>query len=101
MNVSLPVRNTGSREGKEVVQLYVRDVKSSVERPYKELKAFRKIHLKAGEEKHVDFTVTVDDLKYFDEEKHDWIAEPGRFEILIGSSSADIRSVVGFELKQQ
>ena len=57
--------------------------------------------MKAGEEKHVDFTVTVDDLKYFDEEKHDWIAEPGRFEILIGSSSADIRSVVGFELKQQ
>ena len=101
LNVSLPVRNTGGREGKEVVQLYVRDVKSSLERPYKELKAFRKIHLNAGEEKYVDFTGTVDDLKYFDEEKHDWIAEPGRFEILIGSSSADIRSVVGFELKQQ
>lgn len=100
LTVCIPVRNTGTRSGKETVQLYVRDVASPVERPYKELKGFRKIALEPGEEETVEFKLTADDLKYFDEAKHAWVAEPGKFEVHIGSSSADIRSVTGFEWEE-
>jgi beta-glucosidase len=99
ITIHIPVKNTGNRAGKEVVQLYIGDVKSSVPRPVKELKGFEKIDLQAGEEKIVEFTVSKKDLCFFDEEKHDWIAETGKFKAYIGSSSADIRSVIDFELK--
>ena len=96
---SVKVKNTGSREGAEVVQLYISDLKSSLPRPIKELKGFEKILLKAGEEKTVTFTVDKTALSFFDDKKHDWVAEPGDFEAIIGASSTDIKSKVGFSLK--
>ncbi|WP_296150678.1 glycoside hydrolase family 3 C-terminal domain-containing protein [uncultured Flavobacterium sp.] len=95
---SVKVKNTGKREGSEVVQLYITDVKSSLPRPVKELKGFEKVALKAGEEKTVTFTIDKTALSFFDDKKHDWVAEPGDFEALIGASSADIKSKVKFKL---
>lgn len=99
ITVTIPVTNTGAREGKEVVQLYVSDPKSSVPRPVKELKGFKKISLKPGETKTVAFELTADELKYFDADKHDWVLEPGAFEALVGASAGDIRSKVRFTVK--
>jgi len=99
LTVTIPVKNTGSVAGKEVVQLYVGDEKCSVLRPVKELKAFQKITLAPGEEKEVTFTITPDDLKFYDEAVGGWTAEPGKFKAYIGASSADIRGTVPFELK--
>jgi beta-glucosidase len=98
ITVTIPIKNTGARDGAEVVQLYISDLESSLPRPIKELKGFNKVNLKAGEEKTVTFTILPEDLKFFDDKKHEWIAEPGKFEILIGSSSTDIKDKVGFEL---
>lgn len=97
--VTVPVTNTGLREGKEVVQLYVSDRKSSVERPVKELKGFRKVSLKPGETAQVTFEIGRDALSYFDAGKHAWVCEPGEFEALVGASSGDIRSKVKFKVK--
>ncbi|GHT08765.1 glycosyl hydrolase [Bacteroidia bacterium] len=99
LTVSVPIKNTGDRAGKEVVQLYVGDEKSYLVRPIKELKAFDKVNLAPGEEKTITFTLSVNDLKFFDDKKHDWVAEPGKFTVYIGTSSADIKSTVDFELK--
>ena len=97
IEITVPVTNTGDRKGKETVQLYVRDVKSSVDRPYKELKQFKKVELNPGETKDVKFDLHRDALSYFDAGKHDWVMEPGDFEILIGASSGDIRSKTSFK----
>ena len=99
VTVTIPVTNTGSVEGKEIVQLYIQDEKSSLPRPVKELKGFRKITLAPGETKEVSFTITPDDLKFFDDSRHEWIAEPGKFRAMIGASSTDIRSSVQFSYK--
>lgn len=99
LTITIPVRNTGSVEGKEVVQLYIGDESASVLRPLKELKGFEKISLKPGEEKAVTFTVKPDDMKFYDDKTGSWRAEPGKFKAYIGSSSADIRATVPFELK--
>lgn len=96
---TVTVKNTGDREGQEVVQLYISDKKSSLPRPVKELKGFRKVKLAPGEEQKVSFTVAKDALSFFDDAKHEWIAEPGKFEAVIAASAADIRGVVPFELK--
>jgi beta-glucosidase len=96
---SVKVKNTGAREGSEVVQLYISDLKSSLVRPIKELKGFEKISLKAGEEKTITFTVDKTALSFFDDKKHDWVAEPGAFEAIVGASSTDIKSKVGFSLQ--
>lgn len=98
LTVTIPVKNVGSVAGKEVVQLYIGDEKCSVMRPLKELKAFRKIALAPGEEKEVSFTITPDDLKFYDEATGSWKAEPGKFRVYIGASSADIRGMVRFGL---
>lgn len=87
ITVTVPVTNTGSVAGKETVQLYIADEKASVLRPVKELKGFKKIDLAPGETARVGFTVTADDLKFFDETAHAWRAEPGKFRALIGPSS--------------
>ncbi|MDD6895485.1 MAG: glycoside hydrolase family 3 C-terminal domain-containing protein [Prevotellaceae bacterium] len=97
--VSVSVTNTGTREGKETVQLYVGDVKCSVDRPVKELKGFEKVSLAPGETKTVSFTIAPRDLQFFDEATHQWKSEPGKFKLYIGASSADIRGVVDYELK--
>ena len=99
VTVSVEVSNVGEREGQEVVQLYVGDRKSSLPRPLKELKGFSKISLAPGESRVVDFTVDRDDLSFFDPEKHEWVAEPGVFDIYIGTASDDIRGKVSFRLK--
>nr|WP_321376348.1 glycoside hydrolase family 3 C-terminal domain-containing protein [uncultured Bacteroides sp.] len=99
LTVSIKVKNTGKRSGSEVVQLYISDLKSSLPRPVKELKGFKKIQLNAGEEQKVSFTISKEELSFFDDAKHSWIAEPGMFEALVGASSTDIRSKVSFELK--
>lgn len=96
--VTVPVTNIGKREGKEIVQLYISDLKSSVPRPVKELKGFKKVFLKPGETKDVTFQITADALRYFDTDRHDWICEPGVFEVLIGASAGDIRTKVPFTL---
>ena len=90
VRVSCEVQNTGSMAGKEVIQLYVRDLESSLVRPLKELKAFAKIDLKPGESKKVEFSLDRRAFSYYDDLKAEWVAEPGKFEILIGSSSRDI-----------
>jgi beta-glucosidase len=99
LTVTIPVKNTGRSLGKEVVQLYIGDEKCSVLRPLKELKAFQKLDLAPGEEKVATFTVSVDDLKFYDENAQDWKAEPGKFKVYVGSSSADIRQTAEFELQ--
>jgi beta-glucosidase len=89
--VTLTVRNTGKIAGAEVVQLYVKDLKSAVKRPEKELKGFEKVFLKPGEIKTVTMQLPADAFKYYDEAKKQWVLEPGQFEVLVGSSSRDIR----------
>ena len=96
---TLTVKNTGNREGAEVVQLYISDKKSSLPRPVKELKGFQKVYLQPGEVKQVSFTIGTDALSFFDDGKHEWVAEPGQFEALVGASSTDIHNKVVFELK--
>jgi len=90
-NVSFIIQNTGDRPGDEVVQLYVRDEYSSVVRPAMELKRFQRITLGNGKTCTVIFKLDKDAFAFFDEKSNDWVVEPGDFNIMIGSSSADIR----------
>ncbi len=88
LTASISVNNTGARKGKEVVQLYIRDMVGSVTRPVKELKGFRKIELAPGESRKVSFTITPEDLKFYDMNgKFNW--ESGEFEIMIGPNSSE------------
>ena len=96
--VSVAVTNTGKREGKEVVQFYVGDVKCSVDRPVKELKGFEKVSLAPGETKTVSYTISPRDLQFFDEATHEWKSEPGKFKIYVGASELDIRGAVDYTL---
>ena len=89
---SITITNSGKKDGKEVVQLYIRDLVGSITRPVKELKGFQKIFLKAGESKTVTFNITTNDLKFYNSElKYDW--EPGDFVIMVGGNSRDVKSV--------
>lgn len=91
LTASVTVTNSGSRDGKEVVQLYIRDVVGSMTRPVKELKGFQKIDLKAGETKTATFNITTNDLKFYNSNlKYDW--EPGDFVIMVGGNSRDVKS---------
>lgn len=90
LKVSVDVTNTGDREGAEVVQLYVSDPQSEVERPLNELKGFHKLFLKPGETKSAEFTLNKRDFSYWDVKTHDWKVEPGLFEIRIGNSSRNL-----------
>lgn len=89
-NVSVRIKNTGKTPGAEVIQVYVSDVKSSVERPLKELKDFKKILLQPGESQEVKFSLSKEAFQYFDEQKNKWTLEPGTFSIMIGSASDKI-----------
>jgi beta-glucosidase len=91
VEVQLTVKNKGKTDGAEVVQLYVRDPVSSAPRPVKELKAFAKVMLKAGKNKKVKFTLHSDAFQFFHPDKSKWVVEPGKFTILVGSSSRDIK----------
>lgn len=99
LTVTVAVKNTGSIAGKEIVQLYVGDDKCSVLRPVKELKHFAKVALASGEEKSVTFTLTPDDLKFYDEASAAWKYESGKFKAYVCASSADVRGVVSFEMQ--
>jgi beta-glucosidase len=96
LKITLSIKNIGAMRGAEVVQLYIHDIKSSVLRPLKELKSFAKVELAPGEEKNITFSVTENDLQFFSENENKFVAEKGDFEILIGSSSTDIRQKVRF-----
>ena len=98
LTASVKLMNTGTREGKETVQLYIRDVAASITRPVQELKGFQKIDLQAGESKTISFKITPDDLKFYNSDlKYDW--EPGQFQIMVGGNSRDIRSATVSWLK--
>ncbi len=96
--VKLTVTNTGKVAGAEVVQVYVKDEKASVKRPEKELKGFEKVFLKPGESKIVTLMLDAGAFQYYDEAKKKWVLEPGKFEVLVGSSSRDIRLKGGVTL---
>jgi beta-glucosidase len=96
--VRVMVRNTGSRPGAEIVQLYVHDGHSKVQRPPRELKGFEKVFLQPGESKAVEFALNPNALSFYSEQKHDWTAEPGSFDISVGSSSRDLRLTGKLEL---
>lgn len=97
LSVSVKVKNTGDVAGKETVQLYIGDEKCSLLRPLKELKGFQKVELQPGEEKEITFTIKPEDLQFFDDSKHQWVVEPGKFKAYVSSSSADVRNTVEFE----
>ena len=99
VRVSVDVTNIGKVAGKEVVQLYIGDEESALVRPEKELKGFRKISLEPGETKTVTFDIEPDMLKYFDDAKHEWVLESGKFTAYVGSASDDIRTSVDFYVK--
>jgi len=101
VEVSLQVRNSGSRPGAEVVELYVHDGHSSVDRPVQELKGFKRVELAAGESKTVHFTLDRSSLAFYSTAKKAWVTEPGDFAVLVGSSSRDIRLKGSFTLAGQ
>ncbi|MFK4310496.1 beta-glucosidase [Bacillus sp. RC242] len=90
VSISVNVKNTGSIAGKEIIQLYIKDVESSMTRPEKELKGFEKVELQPGEEKTVSFTLNKRAFAYYNVELKDWHVETGEFEILVGKSSKEI-----------
>ena len=96
---TVPVTNTGSVAGAETVQLYVSDLQSSVERPVKELKAFRKVFLQPGETQQVSLSLDKSALSFYNDQTGQWTAEPGEFKALIGTSSKNIISDYKFRLK--
>ena len=96
---TVPVTNTGSRAGSETVQLYISAIKSKVERPVKELKAFQKVMLQPGETRNVTLTIGADALSYYDETTSSWRTDPGKFEALIGTASNQLPTKYTFQLK--
>lgn len=99
VKLTVPVKNVGSVAGAEVVQLYIRDVESSLPRPVKELKGFEKLYLEPGQSATVEFEISADALKFYDDSIADWKLEKGAFIALIGSASDDIRTSVQFAVK--
>ena len=98
VDISVDVKNTGERKGDEVVQLYINDLISSTSKPVKELKEYERITLEPGETKTVNLKLTPEDLSLFDRDMN-FVVEPGTFEVMIGSSSQDIRLKGEFEVK--
>jgi len=96
---TIPVTNTGSVAGAETIQLYISELQPKVERPIKELKAFRKVGLQPGETKQVTLTIDKSALSYYNDQTGQWTAEPGEFKALIGTSSRNIISDYKFRLK--
>jgi beta-glucosidase len=90
LQVKVHLANTGNYDGEETVQLYIRDVYASVTQPVKKLKAFQKVFLKAGEAKNVTFTLSVEDLKFYNSDLK-WIYEPGEFKVMVGGNSRDVQ----------
>jgi beta-glucosidase len=100
LTVEFELANTGSRAGAEVAQIYVQPVHSSVSRPVKELKGFKKVFLQPDEKQMVSITLDPGAFAYYDVDKKSWVAEKGGYKILVGSSSRDLRLAGKFELKE-
>jgi len=98
LDVHVDVQNSGRRAGDEVVQFYVRDTAARVKRPKKQLAGFERIHLAPGEKRTVNLSVAAERLAFWDDSKKAWVVEPGAFEVLVGSSSMDIRAKGQFEV---
>jgi beta-glucosidase len=90
VTLSFTLANTGPVAGAEVVQLYLRDPVASLVRPLEELKGFQRVNLAPGEQRTVSFTIDRDTLAFYND-RLQWTAEPGRFELMVGSASDDIR----------
>ncbi len=99
LRLSMILSNTGRCDGAEVVQLYVSDPESELPRPQKELKAFQKVLLKAGESRELVFELHLGSLAYYNDIKKEWLLEPGRIKCLLGSSSRDIRQEINIRVK--
>ena len=97
MTIRLSVANTGEREGDEVVQLYLHDLYASVTRPVKELKGFQRLTLAPGAKRTLTFVVSAAQMAFYDRKMH-YVVEPGEVEVLVGSSSDDIRLSGRFEI---
>ncbi|MGN1231872.1 MAG: beta-glucosidase BglX [Candidatus Cryptobacteroides sp.] len=93
VTASVTVTNTGKRNGDEIIQLYIRDIYATSTRPVKELKGFKKVHIPAGNSVKVEFTITSDDLSYYNHDLQ-WVCEPGDFEIMIGPDSQNTKKVI-------
>jgi beta-glucosidase len=98
VQVGMTVRNSGTRAGAEVVQLYLHQAKSSADRPPQELKGFRRVMLNGGQSQSVTFTLDARAMSFYSVAKHAWVAEPSAFDVLVGASSRDIRLKGNFEL---
>jgi beta-glucosidase len=98
---SVDVKNTGTRAGDEVVQLYVKHVNSAVERPVKELRGFQRITLQPNETRAVRLTVKGADLTYWDASRHSFVVVPGNVSIMLGASSADVRLEKTIEVRDK
>ena len=91
ITATINVKNTGSRDADEIVQLYIRDMVASISRPAKELKGFQRIHLAAGESREISFDITPEMLKFYNAElKH--VIEPGDFQIMVGGNSKEVKT---------
>ena len=99
LTFTIPVTNTGKVAGAETVQLYIHDREASVERPYKELKAFSKVFLQPGETRQVTLTIDRRALSFYDEATSQWKAEPGKFDALVGTASDQLPARYTFELR--
>jgi beta-glucosidase len=99
LTFTIPVTNTGRVAGAETVQLYIHDREASVERPYKELKAFSKVFLQPGETRQVTLTIDRRALSFYDEATSQWKAEPGKFDALVGTASDQLPARYTFELR--
>lgn len=98
LTATVTITNAGNYDGEEVVQLYIRDITGSVVRPVKELKGFQKIRLKKGESKQIQFVLTANDLRFYNDQLQ-YIYEPGKFKLYIGGNSRDVKEI-DFELKK-
>ena len=99
IRVSFTLKNTGKIDGSEATQVYVSQTNASVMRPAKELKAFKKVYLKAGENQTVELEIKASDLAYYNEKISGWTVEPGEFILRNAASSADLKSSVSIQLK--
>jgi beta-glucosidase len=91
LTASVTVKNTGNRDGDEIVQLYINDCVADISRPVKELKGFKRVHLSAGESKDVTFEITPDLLKFYDYNLN-YTLQPGEFKVMVGPNSRDVKT---------
>jgi len=94
IKLSMEIENLGNMTAEEVVQVYVRRPESAIERPFKELKAFQRVSLEAGERRKISIDIPIEELRHWDIDADDWSIERGAVEIFVGSSSADIRQKI-------